>query len=89
MKLAELFKQEPPFREACRKLRAAIEVGKVAKETDAFAALQLVLDSLHTVELVMGLEERGEEGLLRSHTAGDLLSRLDHLDHEYLSEHKK
>jgi acyl carrier protein len=89
MKVAELFRQEPPFSEARRKLRAAIEAGKIAEDADAYAALDLVLDSLDKVELVMGLEEREADKFLRLRTVGNLLSLLDGLDGEYVSEHGK
>jgi len=89
MKLAELFKPRSPFGDARRKLRAAIEAGRIAEDADASAALQLVFDSLERVELVMGLEERGDGIHLPSSTVAGLLSRLDHLDHEYVSQHKK
>jgi len=59
MKLAALFKQQSPFREARQKLRAAIEGGKIAEDDDASVAFERVFDSLEKVELVTALEELG------------------------------
>ena len=85
MKLAEISKQEPPFAGARRKLRAAIEAGKITEETDASAALQLIFasDSLNLVEFVMALGEQGAEDFLPSRTVGELLWRLERLDEQY------
>jgi hypothetical protein len=88
MKLAELFKQRPPYSDARRKLRAAIDAGKVAEDANAFAALELISDSPERDELVLALMELGGKTYL-SGTIRELLWGLDRLDRNYLSEHKK
>ena len=89
MKLAEVFKQRALFSEIRRKLTAAIEAGKITKQTDASAALRVVLDSLDVVELVMVLEEQGEGDDFSACNVGELLWRLDRLDREYEAGHRK
>jgi hypothetical protein len=91
MKLVELFKQEPPFADTRRKLRAAIEAGKTTEESEAIAALQLIFasDSLDIVDFVMALEEQGAENFLPGRTVRDLIRHMDRLDQEYEMEHEK
>ena len=89
MKLTELIKARTPFGDARRKLRAAIDAGRIAEDEDASAAFELVFDSLDRVELVLALEELGGKTYLSPGTVRDLLWGLDRLDRSYLREHEK
>jgi hypothetical protein len=88
MRIAELFKQRSPHSDARRKVRAAIDAGKVAEDANAFAALELIFDCPERDELVLALVELGGKTYL-SGTVRELLWGLDRLDRNYLSEHKK
>jgi len=80
MKLAELFKPQSPFDEARRKLRVAIDAGKITEDEDASAAFDRVFDSLEKLELVLALEESGGKAPFPPGTVRELLWWLDRVD---------
>ena len=88
MKLADLFKRQSPYTDARRKVRAAIDAGKVAEDANAFGALELIFGSPERDELVLALVELGGKTYL-SGTVRELSWGLDRLDRNYLSEGKK
>jgi hypothetical protein len=95
MKLVALSKQEPPFAEYRKKLRAAIEAGKITEETDLPIALRLAfgptgyLDSHNTLSIMVAVKIRGPEFGFPIHNVRELLWLLEQLDREYELKRKE
>jgi len=95
MKLAEILKQGPPYAEARRKLKAAVEVGKITEETDVPAALRLVfgpLDSAipnESLDIILALDIHGPELGIPARNVRELIWLLERVDRQHEQKHKK
>ncbi len=89
MKLVELFKLEPGFPEQRRKLRVALETGKITEETELLTALRLVfgspdyIDSENTRAIIMTAKLRGPEFGIPGRNVREILWLLERVEREH------
>jgi hypothetical protein len=88
MKLADILKHEPPFADLRRKLREAIEAGKIHETDPAVTAVAKVLDSLDLTVFAMTMEEFGGGTIVEDRNVHTLLWHLELLDQHYEIAHK-